>query len=216
MQYQKRTYDLKLQEHHYEVGDFVFRHRDACKTGSSKKLNSIWMGPLVVVEVINPVLYRVRDRKREYVLHHDLIKRCEDRVIPLWLRKIRHDLMDLDTTIAYDQAEQEDEPHPDSLETSSVVTDNVTSLKESLECDLTDPMDLEEDAGAADVTLPSDDLMNPVDAMDVTPEVSIATKVTDQSQGVKANISWIDKAGDLGLKTLFSESPMVHVYAQPK
>ena len=124
--------------------------------------------------------------------------------------------MDLDTTIAYDQAEQEDEPHPDSLETSSVVTDNVTSLKESSECDLTDPMDLEEDAGAADVTLPSDDLMNPVDVMDVTPEVSIATKVTDQDQGVKANISWIDKDGDLGLKTLFSESPMVHVYAQPK
>ena len=124
--------------------------------------------------------------------------------------------MDLDTTIAYDQAEQEDEPHPNSLETSSVVTDNVTSLKESSECDLTDPMDLEEDAGAADVTIPSDDLMNPVDVMDVTPEVSIATKVTDQDQGVKANISWIDKAGDLGLKTLFSESPMVHVYAQPK
>ena len=85
MQYQKRTHDLKLQEHHYEVGDFVFRCRDACKTGSSKKLNSIWMGPLVVVEVINPVLYRVRDRKWEYVLHHDLIKRCGDRVIPLWL-----------------------------------------------------------------------------------------------------------------------------------
>ena len=42
------------------------------------------------------------------------------------------------------------------------------------------------------------------------------TKVRDQDQGVKANISWIDKAGDLGLKTLFSESPMVHVYAQPK
>ena len=57
MQYQKCTYDLRLQEHHYEVGDFMFRHRDACKVGSSKKLNSIWMGPLVVVEVINPVLY---------------------------------------------------------------------------------------------------------------------------------------------------------------
>ena len=24
MQYQKRTYNLKLQEYHYEVGDFVF------------------------------------------------------------------------------------------------------------------------------------------------------------------------------------------------
>ena len=59
MQYQKRSYDLKLQEYHYEVGDFVFRCNKASKVGSSKKLNPIWVGPLLVTEVINPVLYRV-------------------------------------------------------------------------------------------------------------------------------------------------------------
>ena len=62
MQYQKRNYDLKLQEYHYDVGDFVFRCNKASKVGSSK-LNPIWVGPLLVTEVINPVLYRVRDRK---------------------------------------------------------------------------------------------------------------------------------------------------------
>ena len=36
MQYQKRTYDLKLQEHHYDVGDFVFRRRDASKLAAVK------------------------------------------------------------------------------------------------------------------------------------------------------------------------------------
>ena len=101
MHYQKWTYDLKLQEHHYEVGDLVFRRREARKVGSSKKLNTVWIGPLLVVEVINPVLYRVHDRKWHYVLHHDLLKCCEDRVVPLWIRKMCHELMDLDTTIAY-------------------------------------------------------------------------------------------------------------------
>ena len=64
------------------------------------------MGPLVVIDVLNPVLFK--DRKKEYVLHHDLLKRCKDCHIPLWLRKLHHGLLDLDTTIAYDEAEQED------------------------------------------------------------------------------------------------------------
>ena len=112
MQYQKRAYDLKLQEYHYEVGGFSIPAEGGTESCSSKKLNTIWIGPLLVVEVINPALYRVRDRKREYVLHHDLLKCCEDRVIPLWLRKMWHEFMDLDTTIAYDEAEQEEDPLP--------------------------------------------------------------------------------------------------------
>ena len=35
-------------------------------------------------------------------------------------------------------------------------------------------------------------------------------------EGIPANISWIDGAKDLGLKTLFSETPIVHLYAQPR
>ena len=108
LKYQQRAYDLKLQETHYEVGDFVYRLNGASKTGESKKLKPVWVGPFVVIAVLNPVLFRVKDRKKEYVLHHDRLKRCEDRHIPLWLRKLRHGLLDLDTTIAYDEAEQED------------------------------------------------------------------------------------------------------------
>ena len=110
MQYQKHTYDLKLQEHHYEVGDFVFCCNKASKVGSSWKLNPVWIGPLLITEVINPVLYQVCDCRWEYILHHDLLKRCEDRTIPFWLRKMQHNLMDLDTTIAYDASEQDSEP----------------------------------------------------------------------------------------------------------
>ena len=112
LKYQQRNYDLKLQETHYEVGDFVYRLNGASKTGESKKLKPVWVGPLVVTDVLNPILFRVKDRKREYVLHHDRLKLCEDHHIPLWLRKLRHSLLDLDTTIAYDEAEQEDLSSP--------------------------------------------------------------------------------------------------------
>ena len=59
----------------------------------------------MVIDVINPVLFRVKDCKKEYVLHHDHLKCCEDHSIPFWLRKLCHNLLDLDTTIAYDEAE---------------------------------------------------------------------------------------------------------------
>ena len=106
--YQKRTYDLKLQQNHYEVGDLVYRLNQVTKKGECRKLKPIWVGPLIVTEVITPVLLRVRSRKKEQVLHHDKLKICEDRAIPMWMRRLRHQILDLDTTIAYDEAEQED------------------------------------------------------------------------------------------------------------
>ena len=90
---------------HYEICDFVYHLNSATKTGESKKLKPVWIGPPVVIDVINPVLFRVKDRKKEYVLHHDHLKCCEDHCIPFWLPKLRHNLLDLDTTIAYDEAE---------------------------------------------------------------------------------------------------------------
>ena len=96
LKYQQRNYDLKLQETHYEVGDFIYWLNGASKTGESKKLKPVWV-----------VLFRVKDHK-ECVLHHDHLKWCEDCHIPLWLCKLCHSLLDLDTTIPYNEAEQED------------------------------------------------------------------------------------------------------------
>ena len=83
--------------------------------GESKKLKPISIGPLVVTTVINPVLFHVKDRKKEYVLHHDR----EDRVVPLWLPRMRHNMLDLDTTITYDEAEQDEMPSSTPLDSPS-------------------------------------------------------------------------------------------------
>ena len=40
------------------------------------------------------------------MLHHDQLKICEDWTIPMWMRWLHHQILDLDTTIAYDEAEQ--------------------------------------------------------------------------------------------------------------
>ena len=74
LKYQQRAYDLKLQETHYEVGNFIYWLNGASKTGESKKLKPVWVGSLVVIDVLNPLLFRVKDCKKEYVLHHDHLK----------------------------------------------------------------------------------------------------------------------------------------------
>ena len=84
--YQKRAYDLKLQQNHYEVGDLVYRLNQVTKKGECRKLKPIWVGPLIVIEVITPVLLLVRSRKKEQVLYHDKLKIYDDLAIPMWMR----------------------------------------------------------------------------------------------------------------------------------
>ena len=89
------------------MGDLVYQLNAVSKKGECKKLKPIWIGPLVVTEVISPVLYRLKDRCHEFVLHHDRLKLCQDQVIPMWVQQLHHKVIDLATMIAYDEAEQE-------------------------------------------------------------------------------------------------------------
>ena len=105
---QKKTYDVKLAERSFEEGDLVYRLESASKPGQSRKLNKVWSGPYLVIKVLSRVLYRIKGRRKEFVTHHDRLKICNDRYIPMWMRRMRHSFLDLDTTIAYDQDEQEE------------------------------------------------------------------------------------------------------------
>jgi len=90
---QKKDYDVRLNQHQYETGDLVYRVNSATKIGQSKKLQAIWKGPLLVVEVVSPILYRVRGRRRDTVVHHDLLKLCSDRFVPQWMVRVRRDFL---------------------------------------------------------------------------------------------------------------------------
>ena len=192
--------------------------------GSSKKLNPIWVGPLLVTEVINPVLYRVHNRKREYVLHHDLLKRCEDRTIPFWLWKMRHNFMDLDTTIAYDSTEQQTESQDtDPVAPSTIDGAQSSSISDSKDTDpvassLTDGAQLSSVSDlpdeSASVCLDNSDADSQLAGADsIAPamesSISVNTDAPEEEQGEDGNgespPSWMDESRDWGLKSLFSD-----------
>ncbi|VDI11720.1 Hypothetical predicted protein [Mytilus galloprovincialis] len=90
---QKQDYDLNLNFRKYCVGDIVLKLDTARKVGISPKLKAPWKGPYVVIEVKSPALLKIKDRKREEVVHHDRLKLCIDREIPLWLQRLRNDIL---------------------------------------------------------------------------------------------------------------------------
>ena len=108
---QKRDYDLRTVKHAYNIGDLVYKRDSSTKIGHSKKLMSPWKGPYLVVDS-KPSLFKIRDKKGDTVIHHDRPQRCNDREIPLWLRRLRHQLFEesvieeLDDTV-WDQNNQD-------------------------------------------------------------------------------------------------------------
>ena len=86
---QKKLYDLRIHERIYHEGDLVYLREHTTKKGESPKLRPMWKGPYLVVES-SPPLYKVKTRKREVVMHHDNLKLCKDRYIPIWLRRARN------------------------------------------------------------------------------------------------------------------------------
>ena len=103
---QKKDYDLKVLERKYNVGDLVYLINSSSKVGQSNKLKPIWNGPYLVIKV-RTVLFRIKGRKREVVVHHDRLKPCLDRSIPMWMRRLRHRVLDLDETLPYEEDDDE-------------------------------------------------------------------------------------------------------------
>ena len=93
-QYEKKRYDLLLCESQYSVGDIVFRLNHTSKLHESAKLKSPWEGPFVVTEVLSPVLVKIKNQRREFVVHHNNICPRTLRDVPLWVTRIRRRLKD--------------------------------------------------------------------------------------------------------------------------
>ncbi len=103
---QKKDYDTKLVENSYEIGDSVYLVDSAKKVGEVSKLKSPWKGPYVVSEVISPILYRVKNRKKTFVVNHDRMKLCCDKDTPIWLTRIRNRILNLDSTFIIDDNDE--------------------------------------------------------------------------------------------------------------
>ena len=93
--YQKRYYDAYLLQQSYEVGDVVLKLNKASKSGQPRKLQPSWLGSYLVTTVLSPVLLQILDRKQNSVVHHDMLKLCNDRCLPMRLCHMRNRLLNL-------------------------------------------------------------------------------------------------------------------------
>ena len=82
----KRRYDLKTNFREYKIGDPVWYFKPRRRVGYNPKFQADWKGPMVVIERLNNVLYRIKSdpRAKPDIAHHDYIRpyQCEDK--PTW------------------------------------------------------------------------------------------------------------------------------------
>ena len=82
-QRQKQDYDLQIHTQQYVPGDLVCRQYPR-----SKKLEHLWVGPLVVTKRYNDSLYQAANRKKSFVLHHDLLRPYTASLVPNWAQAL--------------------------------------------------------------------------------------------------------------------------------
>ena len=79
----KRRYDLKTNYKEYNVGDRVWYLKPRRRVGYNPKLQADWKGPMVIIERLNNVLYRIQSgpKAKSEIAHHDHINPylCEDK-----------------------------------------------------------------------------------------------------------------------------------------
>lgn len=92
--YMKRDYDVRIRQVQYKPGDLVYILNMANRKGKSKKLESPWKGPGVVLAKITSYVYKVQLEKMITVINHDRMKRCGDLETPTWVKKKQKEVID--------------------------------------------------------------------------------------------------------------------------
>ena len=91
----KKYYDLKERSVVHQTGDLVYMLNSVSRKGVSRKLQPVYLGPLLIVNKLSSSLFVVvGPRGRRQVVHHDRLRPCSDRNIPLWARRERRKMSD--------------------------------------------------------------------------------------------------------------------------
>lgn len=78
---QNRDYDSRLRENSFKVGSLVYKSNTFYR-----KLDAPWSGSFVIVEILTPVVYKIRDQRRTEDVHHDRLKPYHSS-IPDWAQQ---------------------------------------------------------------------------------------------------------------------------------
>ena len=84
---QKKDYDTRISQNQYNKGSLVYKYNNFFK-----KLHDRWSGPFIVVDVISPVLYKIRNRNNTEIIYHDRLKPYQSDDVPRWVEEIKKNL----------------------------------------------------------------------------------------------------------------------------
>ena len=83
---QKSNYDIRVLQRQYSPGDPVYLLNRKIVEGVPKKLQPVWIGPVMVMKKYSSFVYKVRIHQRTKVVNHDSLKPCLGK-IPKWIQQ---------------------------------------------------------------------------------------------------------------------------------
>ena len=83
---QKHHYDVNCKENMFDPGDAVWLLNETRKVGQNPKLQPTYLGPYVVLERLNNLVYKIQldDRGQERIVNHDKLKKYLGSNYPSW------------------------------------------------------------------------------------------------------------------------------------
>ena len=83
----KNTYDIRVRQQQFQVGDWVWYHYPRRYRNKSPKWQKLYTGPFLVVRVIQPSNYVLQKsaRSKTFVVHADKLKKCLGDTPQSWL-----------------------------------------------------------------------------------------------------------------------------------
>ena len=78
---QKKYHDTRIVQHTHIPGQLVLK-----RNAKTSKFDSPWVGPYVVKSSLSDCLYVIEDKKKSYVVHHDLLKPHQVSDPPTWVK----------------------------------------------------------------------------------------------------------------------------------
>ena len=90
-EYMKKDYDLNVRKMKTPE-DYVYILDTVTRKGRNKKLDPPWKGPGIVVQRITSYVYKVKMEKTVIFINRDRMKRCNDRKVPVWLKRTQNRL----------------------------------------------------------------------------------------------------------------------------
>ncbi|CAC5355042.1 unnamed protein product [Mytilus coruscus] len=76
---QKKDNDTRISQNQFCKGSLVYKFNNIFK-----KLNERWSGPFVLVDVLSPVLYKIKNRYKSETVHYDKLKKYQSDDVPAW------------------------------------------------------------------------------------------------------------------------------------